>query len=291
MKEKTLKIIMAVLVLAYGFIFGSCKNCCAASNEIQNNVVLSSDEVSVTEKEVNSVDLTSNETVLKKENPKKNKNERAVITWFGHSMFLIELGGQRIVLDPFNEDCGYNVPKALNCDACVISHSHLDHSYTRNLIGAYQEFKREGAYNCGGVGIEQMLTYHDKENGKKRGENLVTVISYENFKIAHLGDLGHVLNDEQVRKLGKIDILMVPVGGYYTIDAFDAWEVIRLISPKIIIPMHYKTDRTAGNIIIDTIDKFAAGRKNVVNIDSNVYEVELSNIANDEKIWRFKVPE
>lgn len=230
------------------------------------------------------------ETSAKNE-AKKNKTDSVTITWFGHSMFLVEIGGQKIVIDPFNEDSGYTVPKALRCDGCVISHSHFDHNYTGRLTGAYQEFKNAGTYSCGAVNIEQVLTYHDKENGKKRGENLVSIISFNNFRIAHLGDLGHVLNDQQLAKIGRVDVLMVPVGGYFTIDAFDAWEVIRLISPKIIIPMHYKTEKTAGNIIIDTLDKFIAGRGNVVKLDSNAYEIEISNVSNDEKILRFKVPE
>lgn len=164
------------------------------------------------------------------------------ITYIAHSSFLIETNsGVKILTDPYDASVGY---KLFNIEADIVttSHKHFDHAYLGALKGNYVLVDKPQEYNIKGVKVRGIKTFHDNEHGKKRGENIVFVIEDE-FKIAHLGDLGHELEKKQIDEIGSIDILLVPVGGVFTIDAKSAYNVVKSLSPKIIIPMHYKTDK------------------------------------------------
>lgn len=226
----------------------------------------------------------TNENVVKNGNPA----ETIKITWFGHSMFLVELNNIKVVFDPFS-DIGYPMPyKPILCDICITSHNHFDHTNTKLLSGAYVLRNSEGEFNDCGLNIKMIKSFHDKNFGKERGINLVSIITYNGIKIAHLGDLGS-FDNQLINELNKVDILMIPIGGYYTIDSNDAWELIRNISPKIIIPMHYKTTYLDSKFPIDTIDKFISGRNNIVSIESNSCEIKLNSLPKTEQIYLFKI--
>lgn len=180
------------------------------------------------------------------------------ITWLGHSCFKIQdkttADAITIITDPFSKDVGLKVPH-MEADVVTVSHDHHDHNNIGALRGNPYIIRAAGEYDIKGISIEGIDSFHDEKEGAERGKNVVYWMEMDGIAIVHLGDLGHVLTDKQRERIAKCDILMVPVGGKYTIDAKKAVEVINLIEPRIVIPMHYKI---SGSKIadIDGVDKF-----------------------------------
>ena len=165
-----------------------------------------------------------------------------LIEWNGHSEFLLEsASGYRILTDPFDPNTGYPMRRP-GADAVVVSHGHGDHSYLDKVDGHPIVRDASSRTELGDeITVESILADHDDCQGKKRGKTLITKIRMDGLSIAHLGDLGCPLSREQLDFLSGTDILMVPVGGFFTIDGETAADLVRAVSPKVTIPMHYKT--------------------------------------------------
>jgi L-ascorbate metabolism protein UlaG (beta-lactamase superfamily) len=163
------------------------------------------------------------------------------ITFLGHSCFRLRGKQATILTDPFPPNLGYSLGKP-TADIVSVSHQHPGHSYTRGVGGDPRVITGPGEYEINGVMILGLPTYHDIEKGAVRGKNTVYHYDIDEIAICHLGDLGHTLSSEQTARLDTVDVLLVPVGGVTTIDAAHAVEAVRLLEPKIVIPMHYKTD-------------------------------------------------
>lgn len=180
-----------------------------------------------------------------------------IITWQGHSCFKIQdkIGpdGVTVITDPFSKEVGLKVP---NCEADIvtISHDHYDHNNSAALRGQPLIINCAGEYDYKGILVEGIDSFHDDKEGKERGLNVIYRFEVEDISIVHLGDLGSPLDNGQLEKLAGTDILLIPVGGKYTLDAKKAVEVISQIEPRIVIPMHYKTKDL--KIDIDPVDKF-----------------------------------
>ena len=170
-----------------------------------------------------------------------------LIEWNGHSEFLLEsASGYRILTDPFDPNTGYPMRRP-GADAVVISHGHGDHSYTDKVDGNPVVLDAPGHTELGGgITADAVLADHDDCQGKKRGKTLLTKIRLDGLTIAHLGDLGRSLTQEERDFLSGTDILMIPVGGFFTIDGETAAAIVRTLSPKVTLPMHYKTKWNAG---------------------------------------------
>ncbi|WGS65878.1 MBL fold metallo-hydrolase [Marinitoga aeolica] len=163
------------------------------------------------------------------------------IKWFGHSCFGIEYLNVKILTDPFNETVGYPLPD-YQPDIITESHQHFDHNAHHLIRGNYVLINTPGKHLSKGVKITGLKTYHDKVKGHDRGENIIFKFKFsDGLTIAHCGDLGHIPDDKTIEELKDVNILMIPVGGYYTIDADEAKQIIDKLNPKIIIPMHFKT--------------------------------------------------
>ena len=169
-----------------------------------------------------------------------------IIRHIGHAEFLMETEkGMRIVTDPYDEGCGYPVQK-IRADAALVSHGHHDHNAVQNLEGITTVIDRAGEYTpAPGVQVTALKSYHDEEKGKKRGETLLFLVETEGLRIVHLGDLGCMPEEEQIRLLEKPDVLMIPVGGFYTIDGKTAREIDAKLRPRVTLPMHYRTRHNA----------------------------------------------
>lgn len=168
------------------------------------------------------------------------------LTYIGHSCFHIKGKKTSLVIDPYNPDMlGYKMPKQ-NVRILLNTHNHEDHSYNSQVNHEYL-INNPGEYEIDDVYVTGVQTYHDDKEGKERGSNTIYSIDIEGINIVHLGDLGHQLDEKAVSKLGVVDILLIPVGGNYTIDSFEASKIISLLEPKIVIPMHYKTDDSKLN--------------------------------------------
>ena len=166
-----------------------------------------------------------------------------LIRHIGHAEFLIETeSGVRIVTDPYDAGCGYPL-QAICADIALVSHHHHDHDAVENLKGEPRIIDTAGSFTPeSGVKITAVRGFHDDEGGSKRGETLLFLNETEELSIVHLGDLGCALSEEQKRILRSPDLLMIPVGGFYTIDAKQAYETAAGLGAGIILPMHYKTE-------------------------------------------------
>lgn len=175
-----------------------------------------------------------------------------LITCHGHSEFYLEGADSfRLLTDPFDPGVGYPMGK-YPCDAVTVSHGHHDHNYTEKALGAPAIVDGEGVWKVApGVTVTAIPSFHDDAGGAKRGKNLIMKIEMEGLTLAHLGDQGCPLTEAQLEVLGPIDLLMVPVGGFFTIDAEQALEACLAVKPHVILPMHYKTAANASWPISD----------------------------------------
>jgi L-ascorbate metabolism protein UlaG (beta-lactamase superfamily) len=193
-------------------------------------------------------------------------NGAGALRWYGQAMFLLTSPeGTNVLLDPFG-DIGYTLPPPVEANAATITHEHPDHNNdalaatgAEVLRGLTADGWADIDQNIGGVRIKTVRTFHDDEQGAARGRNAVFVFEMAGLRIAHLGDLGHQLDAEQTAALGgPVDVLMVPIGGGFTLDAVGATELVAALQPKLVFPMHYKTDKLAFNIA--TVDPFLEGK-------------------------------
>ncbi len=171
------------------------------------------------------------------------------ISWLGQSCFRIseKIDGKEVlvVTDPYSKETGLFPPK-LKADIVTISHHHFDHDnlekVSGNLEDNYSVFDTPGEFETKKVFFTGIASFHDGKEGAERGTNTIFKMEFGDISVAHLGDLGHKLTEKQIAELGEVDILLIPVGGKYTLSAADAAEVVRDIEPRMVIPMHYKID-------------------------------------------------
>ncbi len=175
------------------------------------------------------------------------------ITWYGHSCFRLSERGVTMVTDPPSDDMGYDRPR-IRADVVTISHEHPGHNNRVGFRGGPKVFDGPGEYEVKGVFITGIATYHDSRSGSIRGGNTVFLFEFGGITVCHLGDLGHVPSQTQVEALSDVNVLLIPVGGLHTIDAAKAAEVISLIEPNLVVPMHFKTPVEGAKL--HTIDKF-----------------------------------
>lgn len=175
------------------------------------------------------------------------------ITWLGHSCFRIKGKGGSVITDPFGEGTGYHLGK-VTADIVTVSHDHPGHNFVQGIGGNPKVISKPGEYEIAGIFIYGMRTYHDPEKGQIRGKNTCFLMEIDDVRVAHLGDLGHTLSAAQADELNDADILLIPVGGKSTIDAPAAAEIVHLLNPKIVIPMHYKTEIATADL--DTASRF-----------------------------------
>ena len=165
-----------------------------------------------------------------------------LITCIGHASFLLEMeNGLRILFDPYDDSCGYPVLHT-PADVVLASHRHHDHHAVETVPGTPRIIDRAGEYDlASGVKLTAIRAWHDDAQGALRGETLLFLLEGEGLRVAHLGDLGHLPGAEQVSALSPVDVLMIPVGGHYTIGAEDAARTAMLLEARVILPMHYRT--------------------------------------------------
>ena len=206
-----------------------------------------------------------------------------LIKWFGHACFMIRASdtGLLILTDPFDESVGYPLPD-VSPNLVTESHQHFDHNAHAILKGSFNVLKNSGMFEYDEVKIKAIESFHDKSMGKERGMNLIFKFEFLNgTNIAHLGDLGHVVDDNILKELLPVDVLLIPVGGKFTIGPEEAVEVCDLVKPKVIIPMHYKTRYL--NFPIKSVDEFikVISKKSSVDIvqnENNIFEFEMKEL-------------
>ncbi len=210
------------------------------------------------------------------------------VQWLGHAAFLITTqDGTRILMDPylsgaFDGGIGYG-PIELDAQIVTISHDHHeDHNHTDTVKGDPVVVKGQGQETVSGVDIKRVHTFHDNSDGKERGDNHVVCLNVDGILLCHLGDLGHVLTDEQVNEIGRPDVLLVPTGGIFTLDPDEATTVMNQLKPRMLIPMHYKTEKCGFPIA--TVDEFLAGKDRVQQAGDSVLEVQADSLPESTEI-------
>lgn len=175
------------------------------------------------------------------------------ISWLGHSCFRIKGAHATVITDPYSPDLGYTLGKP-TARIVTVSHQHPGHSYVQGVGGEPKLVTGPGEYEIGDVLIIGLAAFHDGEKGVKKGKNTIYLMEVDEVSICHLGDLGHVLTTEQVGEIEKVDVLLLPVGGVSTIDAPMAAEIVRQLEPKVVLPMHYKTEVLKREL--EPVDRF-----------------------------------
>ena len=206
------------------------------------------------------------------------------IKWLGHASFMITSDtGTKIVTDPYvtGGDLSYGKIKE-SADIVTVSHNHGDHNNVAAVRGNPEVVRRAVTAEIKGIKFKGIPCYHDEAGGNKRGGNTILCFEIDGVRVCHLGDLGHRLSDRQVAELGKVDILLVPVGGYFTIDAKGAGQVCDKVMPKVIIPMHYKTDKC--DFPITGVDEFLQGKKEVSRLDASQVEFKPGELPPSTQI-------
>lgn len=175
-----------------------------------------------------------------------------LITYHGHSQFALEFSnGYTLITDPFDAHVGYAM-EAHACQAVTVSHSHGDHNCVEKLSGKPVVVDRAGVHALApDVRVTAIPSVHDDAGGAKRGQNLIMKIQADGLTLLHLGDQGDLLTPAQLQQIGKTDILFIPIGGFYTIDAAAARRIVEDLQPRVVIPMHYKTAVNADWPITD----------------------------------------
>jgi L-ascorbate metabolism protein UlaG (beta-lactamase superfamily) len=208
------------------------------------------------------------------------------IKWLAHSAFLITAdSGTRIVTDPYQTNPHFSHGDIKEkADIVTVSHGHGDHNNVAAVSGNPEVVKDSGTFK--GIKIKGVPTAHDEAGGSQRGPNTVFCLNVDGVDICHCGDLGHLLTDAQVKAIGKVDVLMVPVGGNFTIDAAAATKVCEQLKPRIILPMHYKTDKIG--IPINGVDDFLKGKSNVTRADDSEIELRADKLPASAQIMVLK---
>ncbi|MBW6441868.1 MBL fold metallo-hydrolase [Patescibacteria group bacterium] len=177
------------------------------------------------------------------------------ITYIGHSCFKIKDKTITMVIDPYDPKIGYKLPK-LSCDVLLTTHDHFDHNYIEGVSDYRLLIDGPGEYEIGGCFIYGRAVGHDEKGGAERGKVTMYLITIDGFNILHVGDLGCELSQEDMEKIPSVDVLMIPVGGKYTIDAEKATKVISSLEPSYVIPMHYKTKDLTGVEGLSGVEEF-----------------------------------
>jgi L-ascorbate metabolism protein UlaG (beta-lactamase superfamily) len=209
------------------------------------------------------------------------------VQWYGHAAFLITSDeGIKIMIDPyepgaFGGQLSYGKIKD-QADIVLTSHDHADHNYTQDLPGTPQVIKGSGSKTIKGILMKGVSTYHDPSKGSERGANTIFTIKINNIQLCHLGDLGHLLSDKELAEIGPVEILLIPVGGFFTIDPEEATRVAEQTRPRILIPMHFKTEKCGFPIA--PVENFLKGKTNIKRPRASEITVDKATLPQQMEI-------
>jgi L-ascorbate metabolism protein UlaG (beta-lactamase superfamily) len=209
------------------------------------------------------------------------------ITWYGHSAFkLTTVDGINIIIDPYQPG---GLGGAIRydqitdpADGVLISHDHADHNFTEGIRGPFKVIRKEGLYNIKSVMIKAIKTDH----GLGMGDNLIFVVEADGVKVVHLGDIGHTLSTNTIAQLGKVDVLMIPVDGIYSVTLEDAGRIMEEVKAPLVFPMHFKTSK--GGSTIACVDQFLKGKQHIRTINRSEIEVSRNDLPNVSEIVLLK---
>jgi len=209
------------------------------------------------------------------------------VEFLGHAAFRITAAdGTTIVTDPYEPNAfggaiGHG-PITEPADIVTVSHDHADHNHAQGVPGGPHVVKTAGSHTVEGIPIAGVATYHDASGGSQRGDNVVFVMTVDGLRVCHLGDLGHPLTEEQAQAIGRVDVLLAPVGGTFTVDATGASAVVQALGPRVVIPMHFKTPKI--NLPIAPVDAFLAGQARVRRPGGSKVEIMWETLPAEREV-------
>ncbi len=209
------------------------------------------------------------------------------IKWLGHSSFLIESSdGTKVMTDPF-ESGSYDgavayAPIKDSADVITVSHDHADHNAVDGIAGNPVIIRGGEETIIKGVVVRGVGTFHDESKGQERGRNVVHIVDVDGLRVGHLGDLGHALSDDEAEAVGQVDVLLAPVGGYYTIGPEEARDVAEKLGARIVIPMHYKTEDLG--FPIQPVDDFLKLMEQVERVAATSIEIDKDNLPEKRSV-------
>ena len=207
------------------------------------------------------------------------------IKWLGHAAFLLTAGdGTRVITDPYATGAGLSYGEITeSADVVLVSHEHTDHNNVRTVKGKPEVIRGTGTHQAKGIEFKGVASFHDPSGGRERGPNTIFCFALDEIKFCHLGDLGHLLSKEQVAQIGQVDVLFLPVGGFFTIDAGEATQVMESLQPRVAIPMHFKTPKC--DYPISPVDDFLKGKGKVRRTGGSEIELEAASLPEATSIW------
>ncbi|OGL42667.1 MAG: hypothetical protein A2W05_00710 [Candidatus Schekmanbacteria bacterium RBG_16_38_10] len=209
------------------------------------------------------------------------------IKWYGHSSFLItSKDGTKIILDPYEPNgydgaIGYGPINDI-ADITLASHDHADHGYVKGLKGSPRIVNKDGETKVENIIFKGIKAFHDTEKGTQRGNIIIFRFEVDGISVCHLGDLGEHLSDKEAEELKPVDLLLIPVGGFFTIDSNVATQTIEKLKPAIAIPMHYKTDKCGFPLAY--VDEFLKDKKNVRRAGTSEIELTKASLPSKTEI-------
>ena len=208
------------------------------------------------------------------------------IKWYGHASFLITSDqGVKIIVDPYEPGFMGQLTYGQigdSADFVLVSHEHGDHNHAATLPGSPKVVKGTGAKTISGIPVKGISAFHDRSNGSERGVNTIFTLSVDGIRICHLGDLGHILSGKELAEIGLVDLLLLPVGGYFTVDAGEATQIAEQIKPKILIPMHFKTEKCGFPIA--PVEDFLKGKPKVKRPGVSEATIDQSSLSQATEI-------
>ncbi len=204
------------------------------------------------------------------------------IKYLGHAAFvIISDSGLKIITDPYTTSPDLTYGEISEpADIVTVSHNHPDHCNVAAVGGNPEVLRRAESAKARGISFKGISSYHDDERGRMKGGNIIFCFAVDGIWLCHLGDLGHRLDDKQLAEIGTVDIVFIPVGGYYTIDATVATEVCDQLKPKVIIPMHYRTEK--GIPRIAGVEEFLRGKAQVKWLDTSQVEFKAGGLPDGQ---------
>jgi len=203
------------------------------------------------------------------------------IKWYGHSAFLLTSDqGFKIITDPyepggFGGAIGYGrIPD--EADVVLISHDHADHNYVIGLPGKPTVVKNSGTHSLKNLEVRGIAAHHDEGQGSQRGGNTIFCFALDGLQVCHLGDLGHIPTEPQIKQIGPVDLLLLPIGGVYTIDPSQATLTAQKLNPRVILPMHFKTPRCGFPLA--SVEEFTKGKLSVKNPGVSEWEITRKSL-------------
>lgn len=210
------------------------------------------------------------------------------LRYLAHAAFLMTTSqGTRIITDPYEAGSyggavGYRAIEE-EAEIITISHDHPDHCHISEHHKKAKVIKSPGSHRSAEVEITGFSVFHDQSHGSERGKDIMFRFKADGLVVCHCGDLGHVPDDQLVKQLGPVDVLLIPVGGFYTIDAAEADQVIAMLKPRVAVPMHYKTEKLGFGIA--TVEPFVKGKGNVVNIGESEVDLQAGKLPRETEVW------